>query len=168
MSAAVGRSRRTLTALACVILASTLVGCTGEWDRVCTAIGYIDSLSVELTGDASQVVEVRLCDVDGECSHLAGGTQPVEASPSPRDNGVSPTASPAQIVDELSLYTASGSDNSWSFRIFNKPESGTITAYYADGSVAAEATADFEWKQVGGTTECGGPAEAGPIVIALN
>ena len=156
-------------AVACAVVGvSTLVGCTGDWNRVCTAVGYIHTLSVELTGDASQIAEVRVCDRDGGCSYLDQGTRPVDASSFPLVTGGSPTEIPAPTGEELSLYSARGSDNSWSFQMANTPEGGIITAYFADGAIAAEASADFEWQQVGGTTGCGGPTEAGPIVLALN
>jgi len=49
----------------------------------------------------------------------------------------------------------------------NQPEQGSITAHYADDSVAAEVTTDLVWEHVEGTTDCGGPVEAGPIVLPL-
>jgi len=168
MSSAIGRIPRAATALVCGFVILALVGCAGERVTVCPAVGYIHTLSVELTGDASQIAEVRVCDRDGGCSYLDQGTQPVDASSFPLVTGGSPTEIPTPRGEELSLYTARGSDNSWSFQMANTPEGGIITAYFADGAIAAEAAADFDWQQVGGITECGGPAEAGPIVFALN
>jgi hypothetical protein len=167
MSNHVDHCRKALTALVGVIIATTLAGCTGAPFTTCSAVGYINTLSVQLTGDASQIEEVRLCDLDGFCSQLDSEMQSVETSSSPLVGGANLTISSTSPVDELSPYTASGSGNSWSFQMPNQPEQVTITARYADESVAAEVTTDLAWER-GGTTECGGPVEAGPIVLPLN
>jgi len=154
MSNRADHSRKGLTALVGVFVVILLSGCTGGADTVCSAVGYISTLSVELTGDATQIQEVRLCDRDGACSGL---------------DVVDPTvSSPGPSGDDIPLYTASGSGNSWSFKMPNEPEQVSITAYYADGSIAAEVTTDVVWEDVGDTTGCKGPAKADPIVLPLN
>ena len=112
MSRHVDHSRKALTAIIGVIVTATLSGCAGEPYTVCSAVGYINTLSVQLTGDASQVEEVRLCDLDGFCSQLDNGRQPVETSSSPLVGGVTPTGASTSPLEELSPYTASGSGNS--------------------------------------------------------
>ncbi|TFB66849.1 hypothetical protein [Cryobacterium sp. Hz9] len=168
MSNRANRSRKALMALVGVVVAAAISGCSGAPSTICSAVGYINTLSVQLTGDASQITEVRLCDLDGVCSEIDHGVQPIEASQSPLVGGVDPTVrSFAPSSRDLSPYTASGSGNSWSVQMPTQPEQGSITAHYADGSVAAEVTTDLIWEDVEGTTECGGPVEAGPIVIPL-
>jgi len=153
MSSRIDHSRKGLTALVGVFVVIMLSGCTGGAATVCSAVGYISTLSVELTGDATQIQEVRLCDGDGACSGL---------------DGVVPTVtSPGPLGDDIPLYTASGSGNSWSFKMPNEPERVSITAYYSDGSTAAEVTTDVVWEDVGDTTDCKGPAKADPIIVPL-
>lgn len=168
MSRHVDHSRKAWTAIIGVIVTATLSGCTEGTATTCPPVGMYNHLSVQLTGDASQIEEVRLCDLDGFCSQLDDGRQPVETSSSPLVGGVTPTVASTSPLDEFSPYTASGSGNSWSFRMDDHLERGTITAYYADGSVAAEVTTDFVWERVGSTTECGRQVEAGPIVLPVN
>jgi len=154
MSNRIDHSRKGLTVLVGVFVVILLSGCTGGAATVCSAVGYIRTLTVELTGDATQIQDVRLCDRDGACSGL---------------DGLDPTvSSPGPLGDDIPPYTASGSANSWSFTMPNQPEEVTITAYYADGTIAAEATTDVVWEDVGDTTNCKGPAKATPVIMPLN
>ena len=168
MSNRANRSRKALMALVGVVVAAAISGCSGAPAIICSAVGYINTLSVQLTGDAGQITEVRLCDLGGVCSENDHGVQPIQASQSPLVGGVDPTVrSSAPWSRDFLPYTASGSGKSWSVQMPTQPEQGSITAYYADGSVAAEVTTGLVWEHVEGTTDCGGPVEAGPIVLPL-
>jgi len=90
-----------MTSTCRIFVVIMLTGCTGGATTVCSAVGYIRTLSVELTGDVTQIRQVRLCDRDGACSGL-DGLDPIVSSPGPSG-------------DDIPLYTASGSGNSRSF-----------------------------------------------------
>ena len=52
--------------------------------------------------------------------------------------------------------------------MMRSPETVTITAYSADGSVLARREVDLGWTRVGGSEACGGPATAGPVRLNIN
>ncbi|KRF09091.1 hypothetical protein ASH00_05390 [Arthrobacter sp. Soil782] len=43
----------------------------------------------------------------------------------------------------------------------------TVRALDADGDVLAEEVFAPEWVRVGGSEQCGGPAEAGPVTLTV-
>lgn len=56
----------------------------------------------------------------------------------------------------------------WSVPLMlGNPATVTLRALSATGSVLAEREATLEWRRVGGTEQCGGPHEAGPIRLEI-
>jgi hypothetical protein len=144
-------------ALLCVFL----TGCVfGEFGRVCTTIGYISTLRVELVGDVSDVVSVRLCDADDVCSVTeAESSSPTSPSPS---TSAAPESVPQYVVRHDGGRT-------WTVEMpFGVPDDVVISVLRSDGSIAGENHAALDWKRVGGSEECGGPLEAGPITLDLS
>ncbi|WP_299168467.1 hypothetical protein [uncultured Arthrobacter sp.] len=47
------------------------------------------------------------------------------------------------------------------------PEQVTLRALDADGDVLAEEDFPLEWVRVGGSEQCGGPGEAGPVTLSV-
>lgn len=145
------------------VLAATLTGCMTD---ACPAIGWSNSLTVELTGDASPVDVVEVCAED-VCSNQVqrapddGFTTEVP----PSTGGVSEDREPK----ELSLYSASRvDDDTWAIGfMMQAPTAVTVRALTADGTVLAEEDFALEWKRVGGSERCGGPGRAGPVILDL-
>ncbi len=58
--------------------------------------------------------------------------------------------------------------DTWRFAVnMSSPDHVTAKALTASGEVLAEKEADLEWKRVGGSAQCGGPAQAPPIDLVV-
>lgn len=47
------------------------------------------------------------------------------------------------------------------------PENVTVRALDTAGEVLTEEEFALEWRRVGGSEECGGPGEAGPVTLVV-
>jgi len=103
--------------------------------QACPAIGYSSVLRVTLEGDTSEVAFIQVRDGDQ--------WQP----PYPPDAAV-----PA--------IPTSHDGDTWTFTLFSSPRSVMLRALDDDGDVLERTEVDVGWVRVGGTAECGGPAEA--------
>jgi hypothetical protein len=161
------RPRRVLSALGGFIIATSISGCSGLVLDACPAVAYGSTLYVQLVGDASQIREVRLCDLDGNCSQFDDDSQPFRTDPPLKV--VDPSDyTPAPSTEALPPYIARGGGNSWSLdMLLDRADRGTITAYNTDGTVAAEVTTEWEWTRIDGSAKCGGTTEAGPVILNL-
>ncbi|MGB4135100.1 MAG: hypothetical protein WA971_00945 [Microbacterium sp.] len=125
----------TLTGMLVLAIATA---CAPTVDGVCPAIGYLQSLAIQVTGDgAGGVAEVLVCDADG-CD---GGGQQTAAS-----------------------RTASASDR-WSATLSYYAEPLTVRMHGADGTVLGEESIAPRWVRTGGTATCGGPSEASVAIV---
>jgi plasmid stability protein len=130
------RRRAGLVAVAGLVAAMWLTGCAPS---ACPAIGWSNTLTVQLDGDASAVDQVQLCTDDG--------------------------CAPAEEFDPsgpLGQVTVEGSDgDSWTFSLgMTRPEQLTVRALAADGTVLSDTQVSPEWVRVGGSEQCGGPGKA--------
>jgi hypothetical protein len=122
-------------------LAALLVGLSWGHDSVaCPAIGWGSSVRVELTGDwSARAVGV----VELECS---------------------PSCERPTVLDEVTgepVELGAESDPlSWPVLYGERPDSAVATVWAPDGSELARVESQLEFERVGGTEECGGPAEA--------
>lgn len=108
---------------------------------VCPAIGWINELTVTLDGDVSPVADVKLC-VEDACVPMTAGTPPEELA-------------------QVALAAQNGSTDEWVFTTsMNTPERFSVRVYSADGDVLTDRDVTAQWTRVGGSEECGGPAEA--------
>ncbi|MGW9631034.1 hypothetical protein ACWGST_10050 [Agromyces sp. NPDC055520] len=123
-------------------------GCVaGVPPLACAAIGYPSTIEIVVEGAASADV-VRIA-----VSTPASGSGSASGSAS----SVEPIAS-ADKVD----------DGRWQADLLSAaPSEVTLEAFGAGDAPLGTTTATLEWRRVGGTEECGGPQEAGPVVIEV-
>ena len=136
----INTARRLVVLSAALMVSAVVSGCSVS--DVCPTIGWDNTVTVELEGTTSNVSSVELC-VDGECS----GPAPTQLSP---DASVG--------IDE----------HSWEIStIMATPENVTIRALSPSKEVLAERDVTLNWVRVGGTEQCGGPAETDPITLTI-
>lgn len=141
-----------------------VAGCS----NVCPAIGWVNSVTVELSGDVSRVGTVQLC-ADGACSELRpepGTAVPRIVVTTPLDAKASPTpeAQPAMAP----FYAERIDADTWRFQVnMSAPDHVSAKALSSTGEVIAETDADLDWRRVGGSAQCGGPVEASPVRLVV-
>jgi hypothetical protein len=121
----------------------TLVGCdAGGPPAACPAIGWSNTVTVELAGDWPAVDggSVRLA-----CSSPCGCYVRLDEDPAPVVQVPLPLGRSPSVEFGLLMTT---------------PASAVVTVLGADGAVLAEVDTDLDWVRVGGSEECGGPHEA--------
>ena len=131
------RSETFATLLGSVALVA-MTGCTpGTVD--CPAIGWINTLTVEVTGQVPLVRSIQLCTKEG----CAPGVDLDPSSP-------------------LNLIQLIGQEGQrWSFATDMLPlEELTVRTLDVDGAVSSETVVTPEWKRIGGSEACGGPSTA--------
>lgn len=115
----------------------------------CPAIGWINHFDVVVTGSAAaEAAHVTVCS-EQKC------TRPARTA-SPR-----PTHDPSYSITDLDGAR-------WRVQLgFDAPKTVRIDVHGADGSTLGEATADLDWRRVGGSEACGGPHEADPVTVEV-
>lgn len=140
-----------------------MVGCT----YACPAVGWVNSVTVELAGDVSRVDTVQLCS-NGACSELRP-----EPTVAPRIIVTTPLDPTAPVTPDVQptmapFYAERIDADTWQFTVsMSSPDHVTAKALSATGEVLAETETDLEWKRVGGSAQCGGPAEAQPVIVTV-
>lgn len=118
-----------------------LSGCSSP-EVLCPAIGYSSTLSVQFSGDTEQLADVVVC----------GG----------------PDCEEADALQDPGLWTRAEQpltgQGSWTAVLFSPGVPLVVRALDAQGGVLLETHVEPEWVRVGGTEECGGPAEAGVVL----
>lgn len=113
----------------------------------CPTTGYFSTFEIVLEGsDAAEAERVALCTELG-CSVPVSETTPA------------PAAGPLYTLTEL------GGERWRIDFIAGAPEEATIAVFAEDGTELGRSTTRLEWRRVGGSEECGGPREAGPVVV---
>ena len=151
-----------------------LAGCagTGGPPVACPAIGWLNNVLVELEGDVSAVAEVQGC-VDDVCSQVVRPPTtdvPVEIITPAPGGTIDETGQKSHPPRELlSPYMATPLDeDSWVINLdMDTPEIVTVRALAADGTVLVEGEFTLDWVRVGGSEQCGGPEEAGPVTLTV-
>lgn len=106
--------------------------------RPAGAPGWSNTLTVQLDGDTSAVDQVQLC----------------------TDAGCAP-AEDVDLLGPLGLIRATEHDgDTWTFSVEGLPDTFTVHALAADGTVFSDTEATPEWARIGGSAQCGGPGEA--------
>ena len=159
------RRPRLLGLAVAVIMSSTVSGCS--W--ACTTIGWMNSVNIELDGDAGDVAAVELC-TDGVCASsaplLPGSDEPLQVMTALPEASVTPSSAPAD--DMLMFSTERIDEDIWRISFPTRtPDSVVVRAVSATGEVLAEREATVEWERVGGSEQCGGPAEGEPISLDI-
>jgi hypothetical protein len=120
-----------------------LIGCAAPGPRVCTAIGFINTLDVEVAS-SYEVSAVHLC-VEGEC-----------VGPGARSPSLGPLI---RFVDRDS--------NTWSFETDMQTPDPIMLQFFDDaGQLREERSVDVEWVQVDELDPCGSASRA-RVEIAL-
>jgi hypothetical protein len=160
--------RRLLSALVTVFaLNSVLLGCSMLPQLACPAIGWVNMATVTLKGTVQKVHTVQLC-IEDTCSVTADEMlrqdEPLQlATAIPDAQSAVPTSAPT-TVPPIGLRV---DDHTWTFQVgMSAPKAVTVRASSADGTVLAERKVTLEWTRVGGTEQCGGPGEAGPVILS--
>lgn len=137
--------------------------------NACTAIGWVNTITVELDGDVSGVNMVQLCD-GAECSEPS----PPSAAAAPRTMAplasLNPTAPVTPDVQrtQAPFYAEQVDTDTWRFMVnMSTPDQVTAKALSAAGDILAEQSADLDWKRMGGSAQCGGPSESSPIRLSV-
>lgn len=136
--------------------------------NACPAIGWVNSVTVELAGDVSRVGDVQLC-ADGACSEL----RPEPETAAPRVVTTMPVGATAPVTPKTPpsmapFYAEQVDADTWRFTVnMRSPNRVTAKVLAAGGEVLIEMGADLEWKRVGGSAQCGGPSEAPPIGLVI-
>ncbi|GAB3192996.1 hypothetical protein GCM10027261_06880 [Geodermatophilus arenarius] len=133
--------------LAAVLLAGCAGAPGGSGAVVCPAIGWVDAVRVELTGDWTGPAPASVRVV---CEPSCGQVVRLDRDPEPRREVTAPLTGTTAGVP-----TGTGT-----------PDAATVTVLAADGGALAEVDADLDWVRVGGSEECGGPMEATVVVPA--
>ena len=129
---------------ACAVAAAlSFSACSAGATTVCPAIGWSNTLTVDLADDWPDV---------------AGGSLTVECS---SRCGVLGTAGDQ---DRLSV-PLTGRSTVVQFDM-TSPDPAVLTVLDADGGKLAELDADLDWRRVGGSEDCGGPSVASVLVPA--
>ncbi|WP_192496758.1 hypothetical protein [Pseudoclavibacter sp. CFCC 13796] len=112
----------------------SLTGC----GTACSAVGYMQTLTVHVEDEAGAVQKVRVC---------GGGNCPDDATLDVDPNIVSAEKS----SDEVAVWTAT----------LSYPEEPLLVQLIgSDGSVLEERLVSPDWRLTGGNERCGGPAAA--------
>ena len=136
----------------------------------CTTIGYISVAHVALA-DPRPGIELQLCEGEG-CEPgtvMTGEEHPLQlATPS---DLVDPTG-PAAPSDDPTVPTGPSSAEAGPISLTGDSSTGWSAGFLAGypvlnyrlidttGAVIAEGEVDVDWVRVGGSEQCGGPAEA--------
>lgn len=138
------------------VTALLLSGCSSPFATVCPAVGWANTVEIDLVGSADaleQVGWVELCDEAG-CSvseeerQIAGESAPVESEPP--------------------YYTAWGEGAYWTVNlIMSAPTEVTVRAWSTEAQLLAEAESTLQWERTGGSEQCGGPVATDPVDLSL-
>jgi len=115
-----------------------LSGCMSIPFGACPAIGWLNTLAVRLDGDTTAVDQLQLC-TDASCA----------------------PAGDVDMTGPLGLITVADHDgDTWTFSVDSLPETFTVRALAADGTVLSDTEVTPGWVRTGGSEQCGGPHEA--------
>lgn len=135
-------------------------------------------MPVEVVGNTARIRALQLC-FDGNCRMVKTRLEPVSTDPfetlPPNDVGAAPggdTAEPtpqdSDPTDSLPLFATHTEENRWEIHLLmQSPQNITIRALAAHQEILAEQDYELEWIRVGGSEQCGGPAEAGTVTLHL-
>ena len=162
------------TATASAVLVLVTTGCAGLGPTACTAIGWSNTVAVEIPGSAdpaSGVVGVTVCQgagcTPGEPSPPVLPTAPGDATPGaapvgpPSSDALSPTGDAAR---SLVFPTATPDGDVWSVPTTGTDDRGRLVVLGADDRVLVERDVRFTWVRQGGSEQCGGPSTAQVVV----
>lgn len=149
----VTRTRRALGAMPALAvgLAVAAAACSGTTEA-CPDVGWLNAITVELSGDAARVDLLILCAAAGCPADVLEG-EPVDGD----GDGV-----PDAIVG------VPAGDTTWTFSTWSMatPDQVAVRALDAAGATITEQTLPARWQRTGGTERCGGP-EMGTVELTI-
>lgn len=165
----------TATATATAVLVLVTTGCAGLGPTACTAIGWSNTVAVEIPGSAdpaSGVVGVTVCQgadcTPGEPSPPVQPTAPGDATPGAPPVGAPSTDALGPMDDtarSLVFPTATPDGDVWSVPTTTGTDDlGRVAVLGADDRVLVERDVRFTWVRHGGSEQCGGPSTAQVVV----
>ena len=132
-------------ALLSVISLLSVIALTACAPLACPAIGWSNTLTVQVDGGSSAITDIQLC-VDGECAP----TKDVD---------------PTGALGQISLAFQVG--QTWTFSTgMTALDHFIVRTLQSDGSVLAETEFTPEWVPKDATRQCGGPASATVVITA--
>lgn len=142
-------------------------GCASS--GVCPAIAWSNTVDVNLNGNAAEVAVIELC-VDGVCDSSSAVQQVPDEPLRLSTPGLQELQIPSQVptVNPVMFPTSHVDDRDWraSFEMI-APETFTLRALSLSGDVLLERVFALHWRRAGGSEECGGPSEAGPVTLVI-
>lgn len=162
--AGMGRIRSTAL-IALFLMSLSVTACT--MPGVCSAIGWINTVDVQLRGNVGEVAAVEMC-VDEVCASSVALEQSDEQLHILTPEELS-SYSPTPTVIPTSLFSISQlDDENWRITLdLGAPETITLRALSVAGDVLVEESFPLEWQRVGGSEQCGGPEHAGPVALDI-
>ncbi|MCC9068037.1 hypothetical protein [Arthrobacter cryoconiti] len=158
---------RFLSLFVTLLASLALEGCATP--VMCPAIGWINTIDVNLTGNVADIASLELC-VDGVCAASSTVQQiPVESL---RRATLVPTG-PASAPTGLTTVPLNFSINRIDQRTWRAsmsmaaPATLTLRALSSAHNVLVEREIALEWRRMGGSEQCGGPSEVGPITLDI-
>ncbi|WP_139185773.1 hypothetical protein [Sanguibacter gelidistatuariae] len=145
----------------------TVTGCSAS--DVCTAVGWNNVVSIDIDGTAGDVAAIELCE-DSVCAVVAPVQQAVEAPTvvatlMPEDLA---TLAPTSAATDLPFFVAHVDERTWYVSTdMTTPDALTVRALSPAGDVLVAEEVALDWRRVGGSAQCGGPSEAGPITLDI-
>lgn len=130
---------------------------------------------MELEGDTSPVAVVQGC-VEGECSHYVQLQLETDVPVHTLEPGTAlpthptqaPESSEAEAREASPHFSSRVDSDTWAIQFsMSSPDGVTVRALDERDRVLAEEAFRLTWTRVGGTEECGGPAEAGPVTLSI-
>lgn len=139
--------------VAVLALAALLVWQGGRAPAACTAIGYVETIDVHLSGDVALVDDVTLCSTAG-CSLPRG----VEPTPDPTDGLVH---GPMFAEERVSAAE-------WRFAISGpRPTVVTVKATDLSGRTVATTTSRLAWRRAEPKSACNTSMKTPPIGLRV-
>ena len=132
--------RRSALAGTAAAVTIALGGCSGghAWSQACSAVGWINHVTVTVHGDSASVTSVEICD------------------------GVTCVRGPGDTAGDLAdlWYYVDRDGSTWNFDLgMSTPDPVTVRAFGVDDALLTEVVISPEWVRVGGSEQCGGPHE---------
>lgn len=155
------RMRRLGFVAATALAASATVACM-PLPVVCTTVGYASVLTVT-PAEPRPDISLELCVTEGctpRAFDEAPSDQPIEVCETEECITGAPEEPAASADDGIWQIESGDGRDGWTVSIFS---GGTVVAYRlldADGALLAEGEVEPDWVRVGGSEQCGGPAEA--------
>lgn len=164
------RRRAVPVLAAALVAASAVAACAPSGDVICSAVGWSNTLEVQLEGERAAVDAVglvRVC-VGADCADADGANppEPVEPEVSEErttferaDQVPTETSAPEPAVTMTTLTLQDDGGGRWNAGGLEGGSEDTyvVWTYAADGGLLASAEVVPEWQRIGGTEACGGP-----------